>query len=281
MDSKYYEYFYTLTKDRSGIILSDEKRYLVDSRLQPIAVAEGLATVAALLAKLQSVSVNDSLAHRCIDAMATHETSFFRDHTPFEQLHDAVIPLLITQHAKKRSLRIWSAACSTGQEAYSIAMTLNLHAAALAGWNIEILGTDLTEDIMAHAKSGRYTGFELHRGLSDAEINRNFRRIDDATWEILPHLKSMVKFRTFNLLDDYTMLGHFDLVFCRNVLIYFDRARKASVLEKIHRVINPEGFLILGSAETVVGLSTDFSVLKGTRGVYQVKPLHVHANLTI
>jgi chemotaxis protein methyltransferase CheR len=274
MDSKNYEHFYALTKDRSGIILGDEKRYLVDGRLEPIAVAEGLASVDALLGKLHTGHASELLIRRCVDAMATHETSFFRDHTPFDQLDEKLIPMLLAQNAKKRSLRIWSAACSTGQEAYSIAMTLHKHAASFSGWHIEILGTDLTEDILGHARSGRYSAFELHRGLSDAVINQHFKKIDDHTWEIMLHLKSWVSFRKFNLLDEYASLGHFDLVFCRNVLIYFDRAQKSAVLTKLHHAINHDGFLLLGSAETVVGLSTDFTVLKGARGIYQVKNAH-------
>ncbi len=271
MENKDYEHFYTLTRDRSGLVLTDEKRYLVDGRLQPLAVAEGFGTVAALLEKLHTGGASEILKRRCVDAMATHETSFFRDHTPFDNLSEAIMPLILAQNAKKRSLRIWSAACSTGQEPYSIAMTLYQHRNQLNGWNIEIVGTDLTEDSLVQARSGRYSSFELHRGLSNAQIEQNFKAVDEHTWEILPQFKLWTKFKTFNLLDNPAILGHFDIVFCRNVLIYFNRAVKSEVLAKIHSVIAKDGFLVLGSAETVVGLSTDFDVLKGKRGVYQSK----------
>jgi chemotaxis protein methyltransferase CheR len=271
-----YEFFYNLTRERSGLILGDEKRYLIDGRLQSIALAEGVSTVLDLLEKLRQGAASEALIHRCVEAMTTHETSFFRDHTPFDQLSDIIIPEILERNAKKRSFRIWSAACSTGQEPYSIAMTINRHIAAFAGWNIEIVATDLTEDALSQARLGHYTSFEIHRGLSDTLIEENFRKYDENTWEVDPELKTWLKFRTHNLLDSYVGLGTFDIVFCRNVLIYFNRATKTEVLAKIGNVMNPEAYLVLGSAETVVGLTSAFQIVKGRRGIYQL-PTITHA----
>lgn len=263
-----FEYFCRITKERSGLILGPDKKYLIEGRLHPIAVAEGIATVEALLAMLHG-SGSEMLIRRCVDAMATHETSFFRDRTPFDQLIETVVPHILETNGKRRSLRIWSAACSTGQEPYSIAMTLLHRAPALADWHIEILATDLTEEPLSKARSGRYTAFEIKRGLSESEIAKNFHRVNDDTWEILPKLKTWVHFRPHNLLASYAGMGPFDLVYCRNVLIYFNRQTKGEVLEKIASVLTQNGLLMLGSAETVVGLSHSFSVVKGARGIYQ------------
>lgn len=262
-----FEYFCQLIKSRSGLVLTPEKAYLVSSRLTPVARAENLAGVPELLAKLRQ-GATDALVQRCVEAMATHESFFFRDGAPFEQLAERVLPELIAARNASKSLRIWCAACSSGQEPYSVAIVLQELAARMPGWRLEIVATDMSEQILQKGKSGLYSEFEVKRGLSEARLARWFRK-DGHSWRVDPALQQMVTFRSHNLLNTSAGLGQFDVIFCRNVLIYFDVAQKRAALSDLAARLASDGYLFLGSAETVIGVTDAFQLTPGARGLYR------------
>lgn len=262
------DFFRKLVLERTGLVVSADKDYLLRTRLEPVARAEGLSDLSALLAQVR-MNPSGRIAQRCLDAMATHESFFFRDGTPFDQLRDSLLPALVAAKGGDRSLRIWSAACSSGQEPYSLAMLLLEEQHRMPGWRIEIVATDISEPILERAKAGFYSDFEVRRGLSDARQTRWLVREGEA-YRVAPQIRQMVQFRKHNLLDGLAGLGRFDLIFCRNVLIYFDQARKAWALDRIAEILEPHGALVLGSAETVVGLKSRFSPRAGLRGVFDL-----------
>lgn len=238
---------------RSGLSLGPEKRYLVESRLSPLARQAGLSGVREVVAALRS-GADESLARAVVDAMATHETLFFRDRIPFEILRDVLLPELHRSLPQGRTLRIWSAAASTGQEAYSLAILVREMGAALAGRPVEIVATDISEAAIERARTGVYSQFEVQRGLPIRTLLDSFVQCD-GDWEIRPELRRMVEFRVFNLLDDLAPLGRFEIILCRNLLIYLDRAGKERLLAKLAGVLAPDGALCLGGAESALGLS--------------------------
>lgn len=262
-----YEHFCRLVRQRSGLVLTPEKAYLVSSRLAPVARAEGLSTVAELLAVLR-MGASETLLQQAVDVMATHESYFFRDAAPFEQLAEAVLPPLIAARQAQRTLRIWCAACSSGQEPYSVAMILMEMGYRLAGWKLEILATDMSEPILRKASAGLYNDFEVNRGLSPERQARWFKQEPDG-WRVSPKLQQMVRFRPHNLLQGSAGLGVFDVIFCRNVLIYFDIETKRQILDHVSRAMAADGSLLLGSAETVLGVSSAVEPVPGLRGLYR------------
>jgi len=262
-----YDYLRKLLRERSGLVLSADKEYLVESRLLPVARRAGLSGLAELVLELKKGPRAEPLAVDVVEAMTTNETFFFRDKLPFEHFRDTMMPALMAARAKVRRLRIWCAAASAGQEPYSLAMYLREMAPRLAGWRIEIVATDLSRDVLAKARSGIYSHFEVQRGLPIAMLIKYFTRIGD-TWQIAPDIRTMVQFRPLNLLSDFSHLGIFDVVFCRNVLIYFDQATKTDVLDRVARVMSCDGHLVLGAAETVVGLTDSFRPVPDRRGLY-------------
>jgi len=195
-----------------------------------------------------------------------NESFFFRDRLPFDRLRDTVLPALIAARAESRRLRIWSAASSTGQEPYSLAMLVKEFAPRLAGWTVEIVASDISNEVTEKARTGLYTQFEVQRGLPIHLLMTHFERSDDH-WRIAADLREMVRFQQQNLLDDFSALGRFDVVFLRNVLIYFDQATKADVLKRVAGVLAPDGYLLLGAAETVVGVSDHFQPLADRQGI--------------
>jgi chemotaxis protein methyltransferase CheR len=262
-----YDHFCRLVRERSGLVLTPDKDYLVRSRLEPAARQAGFGDVAALLAALRT-NAPERLLQCCVDAMATHESFFFRDAAPFEQLAGVVLPALIAARNTTRSLRIWCAACSSGQEAYSVAIVLQEMAHRLAGWRVEILATDMSEPILQKAKSGIYSEFEAGRGLSP-ERRRTWFTPHPFGWQVSPTLQQMIQFRAHNLLQGTAGLGVFDVIFCRNVLIYLDVDRKRQILDELGQALAADGRLFLGSAETVMGLSAAFETALPARGLYR------------
>ena len=241
----------------SGLVVEQSKRYLVESRILPIVRREklaGLDELVRLLARGQS----PQLAKDVIQAMTINETYFFRDKMPFDNFRNIVLPTLIKARSAERKLRIWSAACSTGQEPYSLVMLLEDAAATLSGWTIEIVATDLSEAVLEKARKGTYSQFEVQRGLPTTYLLRYFNQIGDS-WQLNEALRSRVTFRSLNLLSDFSMLGRFDVIFCRNVLIYFDTSRKEDVLRRMSRILHPDGFLLLGASESLIGLNTELT----------------------
>jgi chemotaxis protein methyltransferase CheR len=263
------EAFRRLVLDRSGLNLSADKDYLLRTRLEPVARAEAFADLASLLREVRLTPAS-RLAQTCIDAMATHESFFFRDVTPFDQLRDVILPELCRARDSKKTLRIWSAACSSGQEPYSLAMLLREQSGLFGDWKIEILATDFSLPILERARSALYSDFEVRRGLN-AERQARWLVRDGVGFRIAPEIRAMVQFRQHNLLDGMATLGRFDLILCRNVLIYFDASAKARTLESVAKILAPDGALILGSAETVVGLDGAFEPRSGLRGVFQTR----------
>jgi chemotaxis protein methyltransferase CheR len=260
-----YEYLRKLLKDRSGLMLSADKQYLVESRLNPVTRKHGLTSLGELVAKIKGG--NEDLTVDVVEAMTTNESFFFRDKIPFEHFRDAIMPHLMTARARERRIRIWCAAASTGQEPYSLAMMLKEMKDKLGGWRVEILGTDISVDVLEKAKAGVYSQFEVQRGLPIQMLVKYFTQAGD-TWQIAPDIRAMVQYRQHNLLAEFAGFGRFDVVFCRNVLIYFDQATKSSVLNRIARQLDPDSYLVLGAAETVVGLSDAFKPIPEKRGLY-------------
>jgi chemotaxis protein methyltransferase CheR len=265
-----YDYIRKLLRERSGLVLSAEKQYLVESRLLPVARKAGLASLGELVAKLKSAPVSP-LTTTVVEAMTTNESFFFRDKIPFDHFRDLLVPALMAARAKERHLRIWCSAAATGQEPYSLAMTLKDMGSALHGWRIEILGTDISSSALEKAKAGLYSQFEVQRGLPIQSLLQHFKQAGEL-WQIAPELRAMVTYRHFNLLQDFQAFGSFDIVFCRNVLIYFDQPTKAGVLNRLARTMRDDGYLILGAAETVVGLTTAFRPMPNHRGIYAPSP---------
>jgi chemotaxis protein methyltransferase CheR len=261
-----YDYLRRLLKTRSGLVLSSEKHYLVESRLLPVARRAGLFNLTGLVAKLRGPD-SESLIVEVVEAMTTNESFFFRDKIPFDHFRETIMPALLTARAASRRIRIWCAAAATGQEPYSLAIALKEMGKDLRGWRIEIVATDLSTEVLEKAKSGIYSQFEVQRGLPALMLIKYFAQVGE-TWQIAPEIRGMVKFLPLNLLNDFAHLGRFDLVLCRNVLIYFDQATKIGVLERIAGVTERDGFLVLGGAETVVGLTDRFRPFPNKRGVY-------------
>jgi chemotaxis protein methyltransferase CheR len=202
-----------------------------------------------------------------VEAMATNETFFFRDKMPFEHLRNTIFPKLVQTRASERRIRIWCTAASTGQEPYSIAMIVKELEAALGNFRVDIVATDLSGCVLDRAKQGVYTQFEVQRGLPIQLLLRHFSKVDE-NWQINPDIRAMVQFRPLNLLNDFSALGAFDLIFCRNVLIYFDCQTKANVLNKIARQMSNDSYLILGAAETVIGITDEFKSVPDKQGLY-------------
>jgi chemotaxis protein methyltransferase CheR len=261
-----YEFVRRLLKTRSGLVLSAEKHYLVESRLLPVARKHGLGNLTGLVARLRGPGAGP-ITVEVVEAMMTNESFFFRDKLPFEHFRDTVMPALLEARGSSRRIRIWCAAAATGQEPYSLAIALKEMSKTLRGWRIEIIATDLSTEVLEKAKSGIYSQFEVQRGLPVTMLIKYFAQVGEM-WQIAPELRGMVKFMPLNLLDSFAHLGHFDVVLCRNVLIYFDQATKIGVLERIADISERDGFLMLGGAETVVGLTERFRPVPDKRGIY-------------
>ncbi len=260
-----------LVKTRSGLVLTPDKLYMLETRLGPLLRQEGLSSLDALAQRLGRGAAEERLAAAVTEALTTNETSFFRDGTPFEHLK-AALPRLAAARPAGTTLRIWSAACSTGQEAYSIAMLATELGPALGGRRVEILGTDIAEEILARAREGSFTQFEVQRGLPVQLLVKHFKKDADGggRWRVSDALRGMTRFQRFNLLEDPRGLGQFDVIFCRNVLIYFDPPTKARVLAAAAGRLASDGYLYLGGAETVLGLTDRLVPVPGQRGVHEL-----------
>ncbi len=267
MTPEQFQYLRNFLKERSGLVLGEDKRYLLDSRLNPVAKEYGHATLAEMVTALRKPG-SGRLADSITEAMTINESFFFRDMTPFDNFRNFMLPHMLEERAASRRLRIWSAAASTGQEGYSLAIELLEQKSKLQGWKLEILGTDLSSEALAKARAGRYSQFEVQRGMPTSMLMKYFKQVG-SEWEVQAGVKSMVEFRHFNLLKDYRALGTFDIVFCRNVLIYFDRETKSDILARMAKQMAPDAYLVLGAAETIIGLSDQFQMVKGARGLYQ------------
>jgi chemotaxis protein methyltransferase CheR len=267
MDRLHFSFLASLLYKEAGLVFTDQKIYLLMSRLGPVARKRGFADVAPFVAELQKNPTRE-LVRDVVEAMTTNETSFFRDRTTFDALEKLILPAVTGPAKQRRELRIWSAACSTGQEAYSVAMLLEKAMVPADGTRIEIVGTDIDRCVLDRARDGIYTKFEIARGLP-AEYQTRFFDLAGDGWKVRDKLKRHANFREFNLMNDPAQLGRFDIVFCRNVLIYFDTETKQKVIERLMSRLLPGGFLVLGSAETVFGCEKQLERLGGCGGVYR------------
>ncbi|HTN40194.1 MAG TPA: protein-glutamate O-methyltransferase CheR [Asticcacaulis sp.] len=259
------EHLAATLKTRSGLILGSDKTYLIESRLSPVARREGFANVTALLSALRTKR-DEKLMAAVTDAMTTNETFFFRDKIPFDQFKSDILPAL----AKTRlsgDIKIWCAACSTGQEPYSLAMLMDESKMFYARLNLDILATDISERCLEKAQAGLYTQFEVQRGLPITMMVKHFEKVDEM-WRISPKLRSSIRFKKMNLLEDLRSVGRQDVIYCRNVLIYFDLETKKRVLEQMATLLADDGCLFLGAAETVLGITDAFKPMPGMRGLY-------------
>lgn len=264
-----FQFLSQLLKQRSGLVLGEDKTYLIESRLLPIARSQNLADISQLCNLLKS-KPNEALLVEIIEAMTTNESSFFRDIKPYDCLRNIVFPMIMQKQPSKQ-MRIWSAACSTGQEPYSTAICIQEDLAKMPGWRFEIVGTDLARKVVDKAVLGIYSQFEAQRGLPIHMLVKYFNSRPDTTWQVKDTIRSMVNFRMANLLEDYGTLGKFDIIFLRNVLIYFDDVTKAQITEKMSRALLPHGVLILGATESLIDPNGRFKPLDDFRGAYTLK----------
>ncbi len=264
-----YEYLRKLLKERSGLDLSADKQYLVESRLMPLARKASLSGIPELVQAMKSGAV--ALTSEVVEAMTTNETFFFRDKIPFDHLKETVLPGLIQARAARRSIRIWCAASSTGQEPYSIAMILKEMGAALSGWRTEIVATDLSMGVLEKSITGLFSQFEVQRGLPIQMLVKYFTQQGEL-WQLNADIRAMVQHRQLNLLQDFSHLGSFDVIFCRNVLIYFDQDTKIGIFDRLAKMLEADGVLALGAAESVVGISDAFKPYPERRGLYRPNP---------
>lgn len=262
-------FFHELLLKESGLDLKPTQEYLLMSRLEPVVKKLEIGTISELTTKLRS-GRDLQLVKTVVEAMTTNETSFFRDAKPFVAL-EALVPEIIKSAAPtQRTLRVWSAACSSGQECYSVAMVLENAIKKHIGWKCEIIGTDIDEEIIAKAKNAVYSQFEVQRGLTMQKIIQYFDQ-EGNSWKLKNSIRSMVSFRKVNLLNNISGLGKFDIIFCRNVLIYFNMETKKEVLKKLSERLSPNGLVFLGAAETVINHSESFDALPDYHGVLKGK----------
>lgn len=276
------DYLTQFLRRRAGIVIVPHKTSLIESRLAPVARRFGFRHVDSLLRELRYA--REGLARAVTEAMTTNDSSFFRDKSVFDQARDVILPRLVAARAKEKHLRIWSAACSAGQEPYSLAIILEEMKLADKGWSIDLIATDLSSDLIARAEEGIYTEYEIERGLSARRLASHFTR-EGKSWRVSDRLKRMVTFRTFNLLDSYGWLYELDVVFCRNVLIYFDQKTKAHVIEKVAEVLAPDGALVLGQSESLDTMDMPFVRREGAAAYYPtgavLQPISAPPKLTL
>jgi chemotaxis protein methyltransferase CheR len=263
-----FETLANLLKTKSGLIIGKDKVYLLETRLSDIIKREKLNDMNGLAERLRRPG-SDVITRDVVEAMTTNESFFFRDDKPFRHFRTEALPRLAAARPPGSTIRIWSAASSSGQEAYSLAMIVAESSALLNGRKVEILGTDIARDQLARAREGVYSQFEVQRGLPVQMLMRYFRK-EENNWRIADTIRAMAQFREYNLLSDLRSLGRFDIVFCRNVLIYFDQPTKSRVLEATAGLMPPDGLLYLGGAETVLGITGRFAPMPNERGVYAV-----------
>lgn len=264
----HFEYVREVVRREAAIVLDDNKEYLVEMRLNTLAQKEGIGGVAELISDVRDRR-NTELKDLMVQAMTTNETSFFRDRHPFDAMRDSVLPELIEKRAARRDLKIWCAAASTGQEPYSLAMLLQEALSNHPGWTGSILGTDISNEVLAKARAGVYSQHEVGRGMPAQYLVRNFKR-EGLNWQIQEGLKELVEFRRMNLIEPWVGLPTFDVIFIRNVLIYFDPPTKRQILTNAVKHLAPDGYLFLGGSETLLGLDLDFErILLGNVAAYR------------
>lgn len=265
-----YQFLKNFLYEKIGYNLGDDKEYLAETRIGPLAAVFELGSWVELVQELQRTR-RSAIQDAICDAMTTNETSFFRDKKPFAHLVSDCIPKLIQEKQASRTIKIWSAACSSGQEPYTIALTLKENFPQLAGWNVQILATDISTTVLERARAGDYSQFEAQRGMPIQLLLKYFDQKGDR-WIVKDEIRKLIHFRRFNLLDSFNTLGGpFDIIFMRNVLIYFDSGTKAQIFDKVARTLTPEGFFFLGGTETTLGISDRFVRKQPTTPCFQLR----------
>lgn len=271
MNTSDYEFLSGFLMNSSGLALGPGKEYLLESRLVPLAQSLGLADFDGLVSALRR-GADKNLSQAVTEAMTTNETLFFRDKTPFDELKTILLPPLVQARQASRKLKIWCAASSTGQEPYSLAMLINEAFPSVVDWPVEITATDISQLMLERAGDAIYSQFEVQRGLPVQYLVKYFEQHPKG-WRIKDKIRERVHFRKLNLLDNFSILGTFDVIFCRNVLIYFDQATKRGILERMAKMLAPDGYLVLGAAETVLGITEAFTRFrKCAAAVYTLPP---------
>jgi len=264
-----FDIYRDLLKEKSGLVVLQDQAYLLESRLTPIASKWDFSSLDLMTSHLRGVP-EPALINDIVEAMTTNETSFFRDLHPFNTFRDTVMPYLLQSRIHERKFRIWCAAAASGQEPYSLAMLLKSQKSQFSRWKIELLASDISNTVLENAKRGLYSQFEVQRGLPVQMLLEHFKQVEDR-WQISDDIKRMVQFKHFNLLDSMAGFGQIDVIFCRNVLKYFDDTDKADILARLAKHLKPDGFLFLGEGETVLSLSDEFALLPDSRGVFVKK----------
>jgi len=264
-----FDFIRDLVRVKAGIVLEPGKEYLVESRLAPLARKEGFPSLPDLVAGLRSRSPN-GLHYKVIEAMTTNETTFFRDHKPFELLRTKVLPEVVSRRGAGRNISIWCAASSSGQEPYSIAMLLREHFPFLATWRVDFLASDISQEMLARTRQGRYSQLEVNRGLPAAYLVKYFRK-EGAEWQVRDDLRRMLELREINLTEPWPLLPSLDIIFMRNVLIYFSVESKKEILARVRRLLRLDGYLFLGGAETTLNLDDSFEAVPGLSTCYRLK----------
>lgn len=264
MTSQDFDFIRQLVRERSAIVLEPGKEYLVESRLSPVAKELQIGSISELVGRLR-LSPNDGLSKRVVEAMVTTETLFFRDLHPFETLRTIVLPELIRRRQAERRIDVWCAASSTGQEPYSLVLLLREHFPQLSGWQVNVLATDISGDVLARARAGRYNQIEVNRGLPAALLVRYFAQ-KSGQWELNEDIRRSVEFRELNLVQKWPILPRMDVVMLRNVMIYFDVETKKSILGRVAKLLRPDGYLMLGGAETTLNLDDSFRRAEELKG---------------
>jgi chemotaxis protein methyltransferase CheR len=259
MTSGDFNYIRELVRNQSALALEPGKEYLVESRLEPLAIQEGFPSFQQMVTSLRIGPIGE-LHRKVVEAMTTNETSFFRDPRLFGMLSKSILPALIAARSSERSLTIWCAGCATGQEPFSLAMLLKDYRPSLDGWNIRIIASDISRDVLARAQTGRYSQFEVNRGLPANQLVKYFQK-DGSAWELRPEIRRMVEFREHNLIHPWSRLPGIQMVLMRNVMIYFDVATKKAILARTSLLLEPGGYLLLGGAESTMGLDDSFELL--------------------
>lgn len=257
LDPQSFSFITNLVRNKSAIVLESGKAYLVESRLTPVARELGLQNISELVSELQKPG-SQKLTQRVVEAMTTNETSFFRDIHPFTALKEQILPGLIQRRAKEKSLSIWSNACSSGQEPYTIAMLIAEHFPMLKEWKVRIISSDLSSQILDRARLGVFNQTEVNRGLPMSFLLKYFTK-NGNQWKIRDDIRKMVEFRELNLVEPFpALLPAMDIVFLRNVLIYFSPETKSEILKKVHKVMHKDSYLFLGGSETTMNLNVSF-----------------------
>lgn len=273
-----FEIYSELLKAKSGLNLTQDKSYLLESRLNPVAKKWGYTSISAMTHVLRAVPPKD-LVNDIIEAMTTNETSFFRDKTPFDRVKDKILPYYQSKKSPQKKIRIWCAATSSGQEAYSLAITLCEAREQFPNCEFEIIASDISHEIIDQARDGIYTQFETQRGLPVEFLMKYFTQLPENKWEVNQEIKNMVTYQYFNLIDDMDKLGGFDVIFCRNVLVNFDLKTKKDVIERMHALLADDGFYILGADETTEGITDKFQPLPDSDDLF-AKATSDHVNAT-